>query len=115
MRHGKTFRKFGRMDAHRMAMMRNLAVSLLKAGKIETTVAKAKDLSRFVEKLITIAKDKNVASTRILVARLNQEAVANIFEIAQKMEGKNGGYTRVVKTWRRYGDGAETAIVEFSL
>lgn len=99
---------------HRNAVIANLVISLLKCGKIETTLAKAKVLAPYAEKLITLAKSKNLSRTRLILSRLDKESIQYIYEIAKKMENKNGGYTRIIKTWRRYGDMAETAIVEFA-
>lgn len=98
----------------RNAVIANLVISLLKCGKIETTLAKAKVLAPYAEKLITLAKSKNLSRTRLILSRLDKESIQYIYEIAKKMENKNGGYTRIIKTWRRYGDMTETAIVEFA-
>lgn len=98
----------------RDAVIKNLIISMLKCGKIETTLAKAKVFAPKLEKLITKAKQQNLSNTRYLSSRLNKESVDLIYEIAKKFENKNGGYTRITKTWQRYGDAAKTAIVEFT-
>ena len=114
MRHGSGKKILGMPSSQRAAVLRNLMISLLKCGKIETTLAKAKVLAPSIEKMITLAKEQNLSNTRILAARLDKESVASIYEIAKKFADRKGGYTRITKTWRRYGDGAETAIVEFA-
>ena len=114
MRHSSNKKILNMPSSQRQAVIVNLVISLLKCGKIETTLAKAKVLAPYVEKLITLAKKQSVANTRLIISRLDKESVGYIYEIAKKMENKNGGYTRIIKTWRRYGDMAETAIVEFA-
>ena len=97
----------------RSAVIRNLVISMLKCGKVQTTVAKAKAFVPVLEKLITRAKEKNLANTRYFISRLNQESVNNIYEIAGKMIDRKGGYTKITKNWKRYGDAGEIATVEF--
>lgn len=113
MRHGRSKKFLNMPTSQRNAVMRNLVISLLKSGKIKTTLAKAKVLSPYTEKLITRAKNKTLANTRYLTSVLNNDSVAVIYEIAEKMKDRKGGYTRIVKTWQRYGDAAKTALVEF--
>jgi large subunit ribosomal protein L17 len=99
--------------AHRASVLKNLTISMLKAGKINTTLAKAKWFAPYMEKMITLAKQKDLAKTRLLASRLDKQTVAYLYEIAKKMENRNGGYTRIKKTWMRYGDASKTAMVEF--
>ena len=97
----------------RSAVIRNLMISMLKCGKVQTTIAKAKAFVPEMEKLITRAKEKNLTNTRYFIARLNKESVNNIYEIASKMADRKGGYTKIIKNWQRYGDAGEIATVEF--
>jgi len=115
MRHRKTKNKFGRRTIPRKSLMRSLAVSLVKHGKIKTTQAKAKAVRPFVEKLITLAKDEKLANRRILLSKLNDEvAVRKILtNYGKKYKKRPGGYLRISKLGKRQGDGAETAIIEF--
>jgi len=100
-------------SSQRSAVMSNLARSILRKGSIETTLAKAKYFAPYIEKLITRAKTKSLSNTRFLASELDKESVAYIYEVAAKFADRNGGYTKIVKTWQRYGDAAKTAIVEF--
>ncbi|MFN7096221.1 MAG: 50S ribosomal protein L17 [Gammaproteobacteria bacterium] len=116
MRHRNSGRKFGRTSSHRTAMFRNMASSLIHHGGITTTLAKAKDLRGVVERLVTMAKQDTVARRRLAFARLggDREAVTKLFnEVAQRYEGRPGGYTRVLKCGFRPGDSAPMAIIEF--
>ena len=119
MRHRKGYRKLGRDTEHRLALLKNLSCDLIENEKIETTVAKAKELRRYVEKLVTKAKNADFNTHRYLYSKLgsNQRAKAVvqklINEIAPKYENRNGGYTRIIKTRFRRGDAAELAIIEF--
>ena len=119
MRHGVSCRKYSRPTAHRMAMMSNLAVSLITSERIVTTLAKAKDLRSVVEKLITIAKRYSqkdpVFGNRLLSSRLrgNQVVVRKLLAVlAKRYKDRNGGYTRVIKHGFRKGDCAPIAIIE---
>ncbi|MCI5064310.1 50S ribosomal protein L17 [bacterium] len=114
MRHAKAFRKFSRTPSHRKAMFRNLASSLFKHERIETTVAKAKDLRRVSEKLITLAQEDTLHRRRQAYAYLPEKQVVHklFVEIAPKFKERPGGYTRVLRTGRRAGDAAEMAIIE---
>ncbi len=122
MNHNKSYRKLGRRSDHRLAMMKNMTISLVKAERIETTVTRAKELRKFVEKVITLGKKANSsddAARKIHLRRQafaflrNEEAVAKVFkEIAPKYMDRNGGYTRIIKTDVRRGDSAELAIIE---
>ena len=107
-------RNLGRNSSQRRALLRNMTTSVLKYGKIETTEAKAKEVRRIVEKMITLGKAGNLHDYRQALAYLTEEDVANkLFdEIAPKYEDRQGGYTRVVKAGYRRGDGTPMAIVE---
>jgi len=114
MRHQKAFRKFSRSSSHRRALFRNMATSLLQHGKIETTVAKAKDLRRVSEKLITLAGEDTLHRRRqALSYLLSKEVVHNLFsEIGPRFKQRPGGYTRITRTRVRAGDAAEMAVIE---
>ena len=107
-------RKLGRPTASRMAMLRAMVTFLLKNGRIETTVTRAKEVRSLTEKMITIAKEPTLANKRQVFAFVTDEAVAKkLFdEIAPKYADCNGGYTRIIKTGARRGDAAEMAIIE---
>lgn len=115
MRHGKKHNHLGRQKGHRVALLRNLAISLVDHKRINTTLAKAKALRVFVEPLITKGKTNTTHSRRTVFSNLqNKEAVKEIFgDIATKVAGRPGGYLRIIKTGVRKGDGAETAMIEF--
>ena len=127
MNHNKSYRKLGRRSDHRLAMMKNMTISLVNAERIETTVTRAKELRKFVEKVITLGKKYNNFNLennderakaihlrrQAFVFLRNEEAVAKVFkEIAPKYMDRNGGYTRIIKTDVRRGDSAELAIIE---
>ena len=114
MNHRKAGRKFGRNSSHRKAMFQNMSVSILKHEMIKTTVAKAKELRRFVEPLITLAKTDSVANRRLAFARLRDKAlVAKLFtDIGPRCADRPGGYLRVLKCGFRAGDSAPMAIVQ---
>lgn len=109
-----TQRKLRRPTDHRNLMLRNLVTSLLKNGRIETTVTRAKETRRVAEKMVTLAKRGDLHARRQVMAYvLDETVVKNLFdEIAPKYEEKNGGYTRILKTGSRKGDGAPMAILE---
>ena len=129
MRHLVTGRRLSRTAAHRKAMLRNLAQSLFEHGEVRTTLPKAKELRRFVEPLITLAKKNTLAARRLVISRLRDRLMADpkdtdmllddtvvqkLFkDIAPKFADRNGGYTRVLKTseWR-IGDAGDIAIVQ---
>jgi len=119
MRHRHGYRKLGRTSEHRAALLRNLACDLIENSKINTTVPKAKELRRYVEKLVTKSKNADLNTHRYVYSKLgsNERAKAAtkklIEEIAPKFENRNGGYTRIVKTGLRRGDAAEMCIIEF--
>jgi large subunit ribosomal protein L17 len=117
MRHLKAGRKLGRNATHRLALMRNLTRALLESekGRIITTVEKAKEARRFVEKLITLAKRGDLHARRLALARLPDRAVVEklFTEIGPRFHDRPGGYTRVIKRHeRRLGDGGQTAFLE---
>ena len=106
-------RKLGRTSDHRRAMLRAMVTYLLENGKIETTVTRAKEVRSMTEKMITTAKTNDLHSKRQVLAYVTKEdVVKKLFdEIAPKYEGRNGGYTRIVKIGPRRGDAAEMAII----
>lgn len=114
MRHNKAFNHLGRKSGHRKALLANMATSLILHKRIETTEAKAKALKMYVEPLITKSKDDTTASRRTVFSYLkNKEAVTELFRtVAPKIAERQGGYTRVLKTGFRQGDGADLAIIE---
>ena len=115
MRHKSGGRKLQRTGAHRIAMFRNMSASLIKHEQITTTVAKAKELRPYVEKLITLAKRGGLANRRLAMSRLMDEAqLQKLFDVlAERYKDRNGGYTRVLKAGFRYGDSAPVAVIEF--
>ena len=116
MKHHKAFRKFGREKNQRKAFVRSLLINLIRHGRIETTLARAKEIRPLVEKLVTLAKEDTVARRRLIMSRLlNQDIeVGMLFkEYAPKFKAVEGGYTRVLKLSTRLSDGAEKAIIEF--
>ncbi|OGT39526.1 MAG: 50S ribosomal protein L17 [Gammaproteobacteria bacterium RIFCSPHIGHO2_12_FULL_36_30] len=114
MHHRKSGKKLNRHTAHRQAMFRNMSASLLKLELIKTTLIKAKELRRYVEPLITIAKVDNLANRRLAFNRLrDKEAVAKLFtRVAPRHTKRPGGYLRVLKCGFRTGDNAPMAYVE---
>ncbi len=114
MRKVKPARKLGRTATHRKATLANLSTQLLLHKRIETTEAKAKEASKYVEKIITKAKDGTVHAQRIIFRKIRDKAaVRELFEdIVGKVADRNGGYTRVVKLAPRYGDAAKMAVLE---
>ena len=114
MRHNKKFNHLGRTASHRNAMLANMACFLIKHKRITTTVAKAKALKKFVEPLITKAKDDTTNSRRVVFSNLQDKyAVTELFkEISVKIADRPGGYTRIIKTGNRLGDNAEMCFIE---
>ena len=114
MRHGNKNNALGRKKAHRDALLSNLAISLIDHKRIETTLAKARALRRYVEPLITKSKDDSTHSRRVVFSELqNKEATAILFrEVAPKVASRPGGYTRIIKLGTRLGDAAEMAMIE---
>ena len=113
MRHRHGYRKLGRTSAHRKALLQNLAIALIEQGSIETTVEKAKELRRFIEKLITKGRNADFNTHRLIFAKLrNKEATKKLInEVAPKYINRNGGYTRCLNYDFRKGDAAPTAVV----
>ena len=114
MRHNKAINHLGRKSGHRKALLANMATSLILNKRIQTTVAKAKALKMYVEPLITKAKEDTTHSLRVVFSYLkNKEAVTELFRtVAPKIADRPGGYTRVLKTGFRQGDGADMALIE---
>ena len=114
MRHNKKFNHLGRTAPHRAALLSNLAIALIEHKRITTTLAKAKDLKKFVEPLITRCKEDTTNSRRVVFRYLqNKEAVTELFKnISVKVGDRPGGYTRVIKLGTRQGDAAEMAFIE---
>lgn len=114
-RHGYKGRKFGRERDQRRALLKGLATSLVEHGKIETTLPKAKELVRYIEKLITKAKKGDLHNRRLVIAALSTQAAANklVDEIAPQLTARNSGHVRVERTRLRVGDGAQMATIAF--
>lgn len=114
MRHKIAGRKLQRKSGHRTALLRNLSAALIKHEQITTTVAKAKELRPYVEKLITLAKHGGLSNRRLAHARiLDETQEKKLFEVlAQRYAGRDGGYTRVIKAGYRASDAAPIAIIE---
>ncbi len=115
MRHGKVHRKLGRHSSHRMAMLANIAASLIKHEQIITTLPKAKELRPIVEKLVTIGKKGDLAARRQAISELRDaKMVKKLFDvIAPRYKERAGGYTRIMKAGFRHGDNAAVAVMEF--
>lgn len=115
MRHAKRINHLGRTDAHRKAMLSNMATSLIMHKRINTTLAKAKELRKYIEPMVTRSKNDTTHSRRTVFAFLhNKYAVTELFrEIAPKVANRPGGYTRILKTGFRKGDNAEMCMIEF--
>lgn len=107
-------RKLGRPTDQRIAMLRNLVTSFLKHGKIVTTVTRAKETQSLAEKMITLAKKGDLHSRRKVASFVREkDVVKSLFdEVASKYQERNGGYTRIIKTGPRRGDGSEMAVLE---
>ncbi|GAB3713208.1 hypothetical protein GCM10027592_52260 [Spirosoma flavus] len=114
MRHGKKDNHLGRTHSHREAMLQNLATSLIMHKRIETTVAKAKELRKFVEPILTRAKDDTFQNRRVVFQSLhNKETIKELFgTVADKIASRPGGYTRIIKLGNRLGDNADTCLIE---
>jgi large subunit ribosomal protein L17 len=114
-RHGYKGRKFGRERDQRRALLKGLATSLVEHGKIETTLPKAKELVRYIEKVITKAKKGDLANRRRVIAALSTQAAAFklVDEIAPQLTGRTSGHVRVERTRLRTGDGAQMANISF--
>jgi large subunit ribosomal protein L17 len=114
MRHKVGYRKLNRTSSHRIAMLRNMAASLIKHEQITTGVAKAKELRPYVEKLITLAKKGGLSNRRLAHSRLMDDAqLVKLFAVlAERYKDRNGGYTRVIKAGFRTSDASAMAIIE---
>ena len=114
MQHRKSGRRLNRSSAHRKAMFANLAISLIKHEQITTTLPKAKELKPFVEKIITLGKKGDLESRRKAISILQDNKMTKkIFDvIADRYKDRKGGYTRIVKIGNRFGDNAQTAVIE---
>ena len=116
MRHKKVSRRFSRTSSHRIAMMRNLAASLIEHEIIKTTVEKAKELRRFLEPLITKSKSDNLHSRRVVLSKLgSKEAVKKLFnDVGPRFVDVNGGYLRIIRAGFRAGDKADVCYIELT-
>lgn len=114
MRHGKKGRKLNRTSSHRIAMLANMAAALIKHEQIVTTLPKAKELKRFMDRLITLGKRGNLHSRRLAAGRIrDEEMTKKLFDVlAERYKDRSGGYTRVLKAGYRYGDSAPVAVIE---
>ena len=114
MRHKKLGRRFSRDSSHRQAMFSNMAASLIRHEQIVTTLAKAKDLKRVIDKYITLAKRGDLNSLRLAASRLRDEDMAKkLFDtLGPRYKDRAGGYSRVIKAGFRYGDSAPRAVIE---
>ena len=114
MRHGHGLRKLNRTSAHRIAMLRNMTVSLLKHEVIKTTLPKAKELRMMAEPIITLGKSPSLANKRLAFSRLrDRDMVVKLFgELGPRFAKRNGGYLRILKNGFRKGDNAPMALVE---
>jgi large subunit ribosomal protein L17 len=115
MRHHRAGRKLNRTASHRRALFANMAAALIKHEQVVTTLPKAKELRRVVDRLITLAKRGNLHSRRLAVARVRDETmVKKLFDILGPRDAeRSGGYTRVLRAGYRYGDSAPMAVIEF--
>jgi large subunit ribosomal protein L17 len=114
MRHGVSGRKLGVTSTHRVAMLRNMATSLIKHEQITTTLPKAKELRPYVERIITLGKRGDLHARRQAYAQIRDEKVVDklFTTIAERYKARAGGYTRVLKAGMRYGDAADMAVIE---
>ena len=114
MRHNKKFNHLGRTNTHRKAMLSNMACSLIKHKRIFTTTAKARELRKYIEPLITRSKEDTTHSRRVVFSYLQDKyAITELFkEVSVKIADRPGGYTRIIKTGKRLGDNAEMCFIE---
>ena len=115
MKHNIKNKKLNKTSSHRKAMFMNMSNSLIKHEQITTTLPKAKELKRFVEKIITLGKKGNLESRRKAISILQDQKMSKkIFDVlAVRYKERNGGYTRIIKLGNRFGDNAPTAVIEF--
>ena len=114
MRHGNGYRKLNRTHEHRKSMFANMVCSIIEHEQIKTTVPKAKELKRIIDKIITLGKKGDLHARRIAGARIRQhDALKKLFDVlGPRYKDRNGGYSRVLKAGYRYGDMAPMAIIE---
>lgn len=115
MRHGISQRKLSRKSGHRKALFRNMSAALIKHEQIVTTLAKAKEMRPYVEKLVTLAKRGGLSNRRLAMGRLEDETqLKKLFdELGPRFADRNGGYTRIIKAGYRSSDAAQMAVIEF--
>ena len=115
MRHNIKNKKLNKNSSHRKAMFMNMSNALIKHEQITTTLAKAKELRRFVEKIVTLGKKGDLLSRRKAVSILQDQKMSKkVFDVfAERYKARTGGYTRIIKLGNRYGDNAPTAVIEF--
>lgn len=114
MRHGNVNRKFGRTTGQRKALLKSLARSLVLRGRMQTTLAKAKEIRPLVEKMVTRGRTDTLANRRHLIAELGDEkVVGKLIVKAKDYDGRPGGYLRITKMGQRKGDAAQMAVIEF--
>ena len=115
MKHNIKNKKLNKTSSHRKAMFMNMSNSLIKHEQITTTLPKAKELKRFIEKIVTLGKNGNLASRRKAISILQDDKmVKKIFDtISKRYSDRKGGYTRIIKLGNRFGDNAPTAVIEF--
>ena len=115
MRHNIKNKKLNKTSSHRKAMFMNMSNALIKHEQITTTLAKAKELRRFVEKIVTLGKKGDLLSRRKAISILQDQKMSKkVFDVlADRYKSRSGGYTRIIKLGNRYGDNAPTAIIEF--
>jgi len=115
MRHKHGYRRLNRTSSHRKALLKNMAIALIEREKIETTVPKAKELRKYIERLITASREADLNTHRRVFALLqDKEATKKLInEVAPKYVGRNGGYTSIIKTRIRRGDATQMAFISF--
>ena len=115
MKHNIKNKKLNKTSSHRKAMFMNMSNALIKHEQITTTLAKAKELRRFVEKIVTLGKKGDLLSRRKIVSILQDQKMSKkVFDVlAERYKTRSGGYTRIIKLGNRYGDNAPTAVIEF--
>ncbi|MEI6646378.1 MAG: 50S ribosomal protein L17 [bacterium] len=115
MRHQRITKKFGRKTAHRKALLVSLVTNLMLQGSIKTTTAKAKQTRKDAEKMVTLARKGTLAARRIAASRLQSpEALQKLFDVVvPSMDGRKGGYTRILKLGQRRGDGSEMCLLQW--
>ena len=115
MKHNIKNKKLNKTSSHRKAMFMNMSNSLIKHEQITTTLAKAKELRRFIEKIITLGKKGNLISRRKAISILQDQKMSKkVFDVlADRYKNRNGGYTRIIKLGNRFGDNAPTSVIEF--